>query len=77
MAAARFVVEPKTLLESYVKELEKTFLKMFVKTFVKTFVRMVVKTQVSTFLKTQALYTRKPAGTMQQEALARRRLDWR
>ena len=75
-AAARFVAEPKTLLETFVKALLKTFLKTFVKMVVKTFVKMVVKTQVSTFLKTQALCTREPAGTMQQEAWARRRLDW-
>jgi len=45
---------------------------MVVKSFVETF----LKTLMNTFLKTQALYTRKPAGTGQQEALARRELDW-
>ena len=80
-AAVRSAVEPKTLLETDAKELQKTFVKTFVKTLVKTlvktFVKMVVKTQVSTFLK--ALCTREPAGTMQQpeEALARRGLDQR
>jgi hypothetical protein len=57
------------LLGAFVQTLLKTFLKSFVETF--------VMTQMSTFLKTQVLCTREPAGTMQQEALARRELDWR
>ena len=55
----------------------KTLLKTFLKTFVKMVVQTFVKTQMSTFLKTQALCTREPAGTMQQEALARKGLDRR
>ena len=76
-AVARFVVEPKTFLATFVQTLLKTFLKTFVKMVVRTFVKTRVKTQMSTFLKTQALCTREPAGTMQQEALARRGLDRR
>ena len=76
-AVARFVVEPKTFLATFVRTLLKTFLKTFVKMVVRTFVKTRVKTQMSTFLKTQALCTREPAGTMQQEALARKGLDRR
>ena len=52
-----------------------TLLKTCVNVVVEAFVEAFVKTQMSTFLKTRALYTREPAGTMQQEALARRELD--
>jgi hypothetical protein len=60
-----------------VKTLLKTLLKTCVNVVVEAFVKAFVKTQMSTFLKTRALYTREPAGTMQQEALARRELDRR
>ena len=73
----RFVAEQKMLLEAFVQTLLKTFLKSFVKMVVKSFVETLVTTQMSTFLKTQVLCTREPAGTMQQEALARRGLDRR
>ena len=69
----RFVVDLKMLLEASVETLLKTCVNVVVEAFVKAF----VKTQLSTFLKTRALYTREPAGTMQQEALARRELDRR
>ena len=59
------------------RTLLKTFLKSFLKMVVKSFVKTFAKTQMNTFLKTQALYTREPAGTRQQEALARRELDRR
>jgi hypothetical protein len=60
-----------------VKTLLRTLLKTCVNVVVEAFVKAFVKTQMSTFLKTRALYTREPAGTMQQEALARRELDRR
>jgi hypothetical protein len=61
------------LLEASVETLLKTCVNVVVEAFVEAF----VKTQMSTFVISLALYTREPAGTRQQEALARRRLDQR